>query len=559
MVSIPDANLEAAVKGRMGKGENAPIYLHEMAALTGLSISGNNIKSLEGLQYAQNLADLGVGYNSICDLSPLSGLTKLEQLWINTNPINLDLQIFALENLPIRDFHIQSLYIQDLSIIAGFTDLEVLYLGDSYLPLPDLSPLRNLVNLRNLYITRAGVSDISALSSLTGLELLNLQGNQISDLSALSNLQDLTNLSLRYNNVMDISPLVSNSGLGSGDQIDLRDNPLNSSSTDSYIPRLLARGANVLFDEVLITVEDEPQIYNDNVFVMPVDFDIASEFVPYESLTTDFYERFGNVFDFLIIVRNLRVGEFRQGYLGSSLGVMNDVRGIGQRIYSDSRLGPGGKLKSIVNLVEYDGIREGPLLHEIVHHWGNYIIRPFGHWEFTSADGQLGGFARENFEDLGGGRYAAGDFAPLGYANQGKPYSPIELYLAGLIPADDVPDLLVAEEASWVIEEESVARTQEGYSVFTATSITTLTIEDIIAEHGERIPGVSDSQKDFRAAVIFLIDEDNPATREGLETVSRHASWFSNPANDSDPFFNFYEATGGRATIRMGGLSEAQK
>ena len=557
VVSIPDANFEAAVKSRMGKSENNPIYLHEMAALTRLLISGHNIRSLEGLQYAENLTNLGVGYNSICDLSPLSDLTELEQLWINSNPINLDLQISALEDLPLKNLHLQGLYTEDLSIIAGFTGLEALYLGFS--ELPDLSPLGNLVNLKTLYITLAGVSDISALSSLAELIFLSLESNQISDLSALSNLQDLSNLSLRYNNVTDISPLVSNSGLGSGDQIDLRDNPLDSFSTGSYIPQLLARGANVLFDEVLITVDDEPQIYKNNVFVMPVDMDIARGLPPYESLTTVFYERFEDVFDFLIIVLNLRVGEFQPGYLGSSLGVSNDVQGIGKNIHTDSRFGSGGKLKSIVNLVEYNGMREGPLLHELIHHWGNDIIRPFGHWGYTSSNGQLGGFSRENFEDLGNDRYAAGHFPPFGYANQSVPYSPIELYLAGFIPANAVPDLLVAEDASLVIEEGGVAKTQEGYPVFTASSITNLTIEDIIAQHGERIPGLSDSQKDFRAAVIFVIDEDNPATREGLDTVSRHASWFSNPANDNDDFFNFYEATGGRATIRMDRLSEVEK
>ena len=560
VVSIPDASLETVVKRFLGKGENDHIYLHEMATLTFLATSDsidNDVKSLEGLQYAENLTELIVGYNSICYLSSLSDLTRLELLWINRNPINLDSQISTLEDLPLKNLHLQGLDIEDLSIISGFTSLEVLYLG--YSELPDLSPLRNLVNLKTLHITRAGVSDISALSSLTELELLNLESNRISDISPLANLQDLTDLSLRYNNVTDISPLISNSGLGSGDQIDLRDNPLSSSSTGSYIPQLLARGAAVLSDEILITVEDEPQIYNGNVFVMPVDVDIASGLPSEELLTTVFYERFQDIFDFLIIVLNLRRGEFRPGYFGSSLGVMNDVQGIGQNIYSNPSFGSDGKLKSIVNLVEYDGIREGPLLHELIHTWGNEIIRPFPHWGYTSANGQLGGFAREDFEDLGNGRYAAGDFSPSGYANQSKPYGPIELYLAGFIAADAVPDILVAENASFVREGRSIVRTEEGYPVFTVTAITTLTIEDIIAEYGERVPGVSDSQKDFRAAVIFVIDEDNPATRERLDTLSQQASWFSNPANDTDSFFNFYEATGGRATIRMGGLSGAQK
>ena len=535
VLSIPDPNLETALKSHMGKSESDPIYLSEMAALTKLEFTGARIGSLEGMQYARNLVELLVGYNAVCDLSPLSGLTKLERLWINSNPINLALQVSVLEGLSLEVLHLQGLHMQDLSIIAGLTGLEALYLGFSRLP--DLSPLENLVNLEDLAIVSGGVSDISALSSLTELQLLNLQSNRISD----------------------ISPLVSNGGLGSGDLIDLRNNPLSYSSTDSHVPQLEERGANVLFDELLMRVEDGPQIYNGNVFVMPVDSDITRYTLPYESLTAEFYRRFEDVFDFLIIVLNLKPGEFRDGYLGLSIGVSNDVRGIGEKIFSYPQYGSGGKLKSIVKLVEYDGILEGPLLHEIMHLWGNAIIRPFGHWGFTSADGQLGGFARETLRELGNDRYSAADFPAFGYAYQGKAYSPIELYLAGFIEADAVPDLLVAENASFVREGGRIARTEEGHPIFTATAITTLTIEDIISEHGERVPGVSGSQKDFRAAVIFLIDEDNPATREALETVSRHASWFSNPANDGDPFFNFYEATGGRATIRMNRLSEAEK
>lgn len=65
------------------------------------------------------------------------------------------------------------------------------------------------------------------------------------------------------------------------------------------------------------------------------------------------------------------------------------------------------------------------------------------------------------------------------------------------------------------------------------------------------------SKKDFRAAVILLVSEDYPATREFLEMLSNDASLFSYAGKDQfDEWYNFYEATGGRATIAMDGLSQ---
>ena len=90
------------------------------------------------------------------------------------------------------------------------------------------------------------------------------------------------------------------------------------------------------------------------------------------------------------------------------------------------------------------------------------------------------------------------------------------------------------------------------------SQVRTYTIEDIIAEHGPRIPDASQAQRDFRAAVILLIDEKRPATREVLEGVSSNVSWFSYAGDDGDDeSYKFLrKATGGRATITMDGLSQ---
>ena len=92
--------------------------------------------------------------------------------------------------------------------------------------------------------------------------------------------------------------------------------------------------------------------------------------------------------------------------------------------------------------------------------------------------------------------------------------------------------------------------------IFTATNIKTITIEDIIAEHGERIPDWTMSQKDFQAAVVLLVDDDHPATPSQIQEVSDHVSWFSHPGNNNSSSYNYYEATGGRSSITMDGLSQ---
>ena len=82
-----------------------------------------------------------------------------------------------------------------------------------------------------------------------------------------------------------------------------------------------------------------------------------------------------------------------------------------------------------------------------------------------------------------------------------------------------------------------------------------MSIEDIVSRHGARSPGVADSQKSFRGAVVLLIDESHPATRERLDSVTEDIEWFSFVGNDSDTArHNFYEATGGRATMNLSGL-----
>jgi hypothetical protein len=126
------------------------------------------------------------------------------------------------------------------------SDLQwLVYLDVSARNIGDLTGLEYLINVTWLTLQDNQVSDISVLASLTGLEELELGSNQIRDISPLTDLPNLTWLDLSHNQISDISALVDNPGLGEGDEVDLRNNPLGSDSINIYLPELQARGVTI--------------------------------------------------------------------------------------------------------------------------------------------------------------------------------------------------------------------------------------------------------------------------------------------------------------------------
>ncbi|MCG8625382.1 MAG: hypothetical protein MJE68_25720, partial [Proteobacteria bacterium] len=118
---------------------------------------------------------------NVSDLSPLAGLTNLDDLLIFSSPIS------------------------DLSSLAGLTSLERITIGGA--EISDLTPLAGLTHLELLKINGNKISNLSPLAGLTGLNHLNLKRNDISDISPIARLTDLKWLDLSDNNIFDLSPL----------------------------------------------------------------------------------------------------------------------------------------------------------------------------------------------------------------------------------------------------------------------------------------------------------------------------------------------------------------
>ena len=78
--------------------------MYKLTNLSAVATRTERVVSLEGLQYAKNLATLDITGNEVTDFSPLQGLTKLENLVANPQVIEMPSptgqdSIFNVENL----------------------------------------------------------------------------------------------------------------------------------------------------------------------------------------------------------------------------------------------------------------------------------------------------------------------------------------------------------------------------------------------------------------------------------------------------------------------------
>ena len=154
--------------------------------------------------------------------------------------------ITALEMATLTSLEAPNANISDLTGLEHATNLTSLGLRDN--SVSNILPLAELTHLTSLNLQSNSVSDLSPLAPLTNLTVLVLNGNSILDISVVSNLINLTRLRLKLNSIADLAPLVTNTGLGSGDEVDVRENPLNYPSITTHIPTLISRGVTVEFD-----------------------------------------------------------------------------------------------------------------------------------------------------------------------------------------------------------------------------------------------------------------------------------------------------------------------
>ncbi|RKU15616.1 hypothetical protein C6503_13625 [Candidatus Poribacteria bacterium] len=179
---MPDANLRAAVREKLGLPPEVSLTKENIKQLTHLEAQNRRIRHIHGLEFAENLAEgLNLGINLIQDISPLRSLKKLRGLSLLGNQVS------------------------DLSPLASLTSL--VYLNCAFNPISDLGAVSNLIYLEDLDLAGCQISDVAQLAGLKNLKKLILQTNDITDVGPLANLSELEVLNIVDNPIWDFSPL----------------------------------------------------------------------------------------------------------------------------------------------------------------------------------------------------------------------------------------------------------------------------------------------------------------------------------------------------------------
>ena len=126
VVSIPDPNLERAIRAELGLATLDTITDRAMRKLKSLNVDGRGITNIAGLEYATQLEMLSIGKNQIDNYDRLSQLPKLTKLYLWNNNIKNLKVLPPLLQLGLLDLNWNQ--ISDVSPLAEFTSLKELWL-----------------------------------------------------------------------------------------------------------------------------------------------------------------------------------------------------------------------------------------------------------------------------------------------------------------------------------------------------------------------------------------------------------------------------------------------
>lgn len=150
---------------------------------------------------------------------------------------------------------------------------------------------------------------------------------------------------------------------------------------------------------------------------------------------------------------------------------------------------------------DYFDMAEQSALHEMGHQWINFLavpglqgVRP--HWPISSlAYGIMGYNSRSNPQGLTlqFQIVAAGNQYRFRKASAAMNYTDMDLYLMGLAPAESVkPHLVVVDQA------------QQPCDGCPTGPVVPVTVDDVIAAHGPRVPAYGEAQTHFRVATVIV-------------------------------------------------------
>ena len=235
--------------------------------------------------------------------------------------------------------------------------------------------------------------------------------------------------------------------------------------------------------------------------------------VPRADVTREFLSVHPDEYDILVTFTTFDFDS--GGAVGFASVVKNDVEGIGLPLFDQSSdFGSTGKFQTYIDMKRLEGWSTDPLdpefertletlMHEVQHRWGSYVHhqlpgggesdlllgRGAAHWSYL-----LDSDASLHY----GSQWAINGDGSFTAVTVKKRLSPLDLYLAGFLPAEEVPPFVL-------IENDSVDAEQLPQLGATVSGVPRMvTVEDIIAVEGPRSPAVEDAPRDLRMGFALI-------------------------------------------------------
>ena len=187
--------------------------------------------------------------------------------------------------------------------------------------------------------------------------------------------------------------------------------------------------------------------------------------------------------------------------------------------------------------------------HEMGHRWSAFVSAKVGnetirlgdgaHWvqglhapvafpyqRPTEASAMGGGVWQDNFD---------GTFTQLddNYYVPATGWSYLDLYLMGLISAQEVPDFFILRNLV------PAGRDPQGRPIYKANR-TKITVQDVIAVEGPRLPDVAHSQRAFNTGMVVIVEHGKRPSKELIERANGiRQQWMD----------YWWRTTGGRSTM----------
>jgi large repetitive protein len=285
-------------------------------------------------------------------------------------------------------------------------------------------------------------------------------------------------------------------------------NPSGNVDTPKALPADLPGSARFIRDEKGVTVIEFSGNYDRGLGE------------PRRTIAKEFLRTHADAYDFVVVYSSFEfptIGSDGSNALAFYNSVKNDVGGIGVQQFDNSRAyGSLGTLQGYLDMAAVSRYAKfssdaryevmlSTFAHEVQHRWGSYVKfrdwsgatssallgRDASHWSYLlDTQGSVHYGAR--WRDNGDGSFTATETRST--------YSPLDLYLMGLIDKSQVPPFTL-------IDAPTVDATQLPPFVGATVRGTrrVVTIDDIIAVEGERVPSASQSKKEFRFAFMYLV------------------------------------------------------